>query len=270
MIERDITQMKNPSFFLRTGILTVLLTLLLLIPSYAELEDDIIGTWSFVVMELPFTVTFNENGTYSMVATIGDVEFYNEAGTYEMSGDQMTLQITSSSDPEEVGTSTIFTNVSIVDGTLSMFDPEEEITITATRGASPEPVTIEDTGIVSGTISYRGMEGVAYIILMLFDEEDFYSPEGDPIAMSFVEKPGEYRIINIPPGRYIVAAALIIEGQTEEDDPGGIGIHGGPLSPKVIEVSAEEEVKGVDIEIVNWPTSIRLSSWSEIKNRYRQ
>lgn len=263
--------MRDSKLLLRTGVLAVSLALVASVPCAADLEEDIVGDWSFLQGGAAFVVSFNANGTYSLAATLGGAEIYGEAGTYTVSGDEITVLPESSSDPESIGVETVFVDVSIADETLSMFDPEGEMTVVATRGTAPEVAIEPGTGVVSGTISVEGPELPGPIVVLLFDEEGFAlgSENEEPVVVSYVPESGEYRVVNVPPGRYIALAVVQPEERAEDEGPDAVGVHGGLMSPVAVEVRADEEAAGIDIAIQRFMAAVSPHSWGQVKASLR-
>ena len=263
--------MRDPKLLLRTGVLAVCLALLASVPCSADLEEDLVGDWAFLMGGAHFIVNFSADGTYSLAGKLGEVELYSEAGTYTVSGDEVTFLPESSSDPESVGVATIFVDVSITDDTLSMYDSAEDMSVIATRGTTVEVVLEPGMGVVSGSVSFYDAELPGVIAVLLFDEEDFTSgsDSGDPVIVSYASESMEYRVINVPPGRYI-AAAVVQPGEAGEDEgPDAVGFYGGLFTPTVVEVRADEETAGIDIAIRNFPAAVSANTWGQIKASLR-
>ena len=234
---------------------------------YADLAEDIVGTWTLVDPVEPgeptIIVTFNADGTYVVEIIIVSMRLPVEEGTYVISDTNLILYPL---EEEEFR----LQNVTVVGDQLSGYDPEEDETQTFQRGTIlPEPA---GTGSISGTVSYDG-EVSSGIMVMAFSAEGFQE-EDEPmlLGMAVLTQPGPYAIEGLADGEYVVGATLGPLGQEEPDAMGVYGVD--PLQsdfePDAVVVADGAHVEDIDITLYSklvWDpwSSVERSSWGAIK-----
>jgi hypothetical protein len=258
---------KEGAAMLRASMLMV--TLLVSSIAFAELAEDIVGTWTFADDEegMAIVVTLNADGTFEMGIAIGGIVIPMEQGTYTLSGVELSLYF-------EGGEVETVEDVTIVGDQLSFYDPEEEETIIGVRGVPAfEP---EGTGSISGTIRYDGevSSGISVIAWVGETEE-----ESRLAGIAVLTEAGAYTIAGLAPGSYMVMGILGLSWVFGEDD-GDVHVWGAygiseDLSDFDVDLVVVEEgaaVGSIDITLYDYgffpgeePSGVENRTWGALK-----
>ena len=119
--------------------------------AWAELRDDLVGTWSTLMADTgaTLTVVFGADGTFSLSAKLGILTVLTAAGTYEVEGSDAIYTIEESTDPTRVGEVGMFQDISIAGDLLTATSAEGDPMVLAREGGGgPTPVEPSTWGAV--------------------------------------------------------------------------------------------------------------------------
>jgi len=111
---------------------------------WAELRDDLVGTWSMVMEDTGATLTiaFEADGTFSLSAKLGILTVLTAAGTYEVEDSDAIYTIEESTDPTRVGEVGMFQDMSIEGDLLAATSAEGDPMVLIREGGR-EPTSVE-------------------------------------------------------------------------------------------------------------------------------